>query len=87
MPIYEYECRDCGHRFDRRQHFDDPPIEICPVCQGKSQRVIHSVAVIYKGSGFYTTDYGRSGNHSSDEKKGSEDKVPEATKAQEKPSP
>lgn len=64
MPIYEYECTQCGHRFDRRQRFDDEPVALCPECQSKARRVMHSVAVIYKGSGFYTTDYPRSGDHS-----------------------
>ncbi len=56
MPIYEYECCECGFRFERRQRFDDESVSLCPECQGKSRRCLHSVAVIYKGSGFYTTD-------------------------------
>ncbi len=76
MPIYEYECSQCLHRFDRRQDFDDEPVAICPECQSKARRVIHSVAVIYKGSGFYTTDYARKGNHSGS-KEESEKKEPE----------
>ena len=57
MPIYEYECGDCQCRFERRQKFDDEPITICPECEGKAHRVIHSVPVIFKGSGFYVTDH------------------------------
>ncbi len=56
MPIYEYECDICLCRFERRQRFDEEPIAICPKCQGKARRVIHSVPIIFKGSGFYTTD-------------------------------
>ncbi|MFC2031916.1 FmdB family zinc ribbon protein [Chloroflexota bacterium] len=56
MPIYEYECSDCDFHFERRQRFDEEPIGICPECQGKARRVIHSVPVIFKGSGFYVTD-------------------------------
>ena len=56
MPIYEYECQDCRCHFDRRQRFDDEPVAICPECQGKARRVINSVPVIFKGSGFYITD-------------------------------
>jgi putative FmdB family regulatory protein len=56
MPIYEYECNECCHRFERKQRFDDEPVAICPKCQGKARRVIHSVPVIFKGSGFYVTD-------------------------------
>jgi putative FmdB family regulatory protein len=56
VPIYEYECNDCCHQFERKQRFDEEPIAICPQCQGKCRRVIHSVPVIFKGSGFYVTD-------------------------------
>ncbi|UCG10778.1 MAG: hypothetical protein JSW30_02860 [Dehalococcoidia bacterium] len=56
MPTYEYECSLCHHRFERRQNFADEPIAVCPKCQGKSRRVIHSVPVIFRGSGFYVTD-------------------------------
>ena len=57
MPIYEYECADCQCRFEKRQKFDDEPIAICPECEGKARRVINSVPVIFKGSGFYVTDH------------------------------
>jgi putative FmdB family regulatory protein len=56
MPTYEYECGSCRHRFERKQRFDDEPVAMCPKCGGKARRVIHSVPVIFKGSGFYTTD-------------------------------
>jgi len=56
VPIYEYECSLCHCRFERRQDFDDEPVAMCPECQGKARRVIHSVPVIFKGSGFYVTD-------------------------------
>ena len=59
MPQYEYECASCRHRFELRQGFNAEPVETCPKCQGRAQRRFHSVAVIYKGSGFYTTDYAR----------------------------
>ena len=59
MPTYEYECSQCRHRFERRQRFDDEPISQCPLCSGKSRRVLHSVPVFFKGSGFYSTDHGR----------------------------
>ena len=59
MPIYEYECSCCGNRFDRRQRFDEEPIATCPECSSKARRVIHSVPVLFKGSGFYCTDNGR----------------------------
>ncbi len=56
MPLYEYRCTVCGLRFERRQHFDDPPIEVCPECGGKVVRLIQPAGVIFKGSGFYVTD-------------------------------
>jgi len=56
MPIYEYKCNSCHFRFERRQRFDDKPVAICPKCQGKARRVIHSVPAIFKGKGFYITD-------------------------------
>ena len=56
MPIYEYECDICHSRFERRQRFDEEPVAMCPKCQGKAHRVIHSVPIIFKGSGFYITD-------------------------------
>ena len=56
MPVYEYECDICRCRFERRQRFHEEPVSMCPECQGKARRVIHSVPIIFKGSGFYTTD-------------------------------
>lgn len=63
MPIYEYECSSCGSRFDRRQRFDEEPIATCPECASKARRIIHSVPVLFKGSGFYSTDHGRGTRH------------------------
>ncbi len=56
MPIYEYECSLCHHRFEERQSFNDEPVATCPKCQAKAQRVLVPVPVIFKGSGFYTTE-------------------------------
>ena len=56
MPIYEYECSLCHCRFERKQRFDEEPVAMCPKCKGKARRVIHSVPIIFKGSGFYITD-------------------------------
>ena len=58
MPIYEYECSSCRSRFERKQRFDAEPIATCPQCSGKARRLIHSVPVVFKGSGFYCTDHG-----------------------------
>ena len=56
MPIYEYECRECGQRFEKMQSFQDEPIRVCPNCGGETRRVLHPVGVIFKGSGWYITD-------------------------------
>lgn len=56
MPIYEYECRNCGQRFERLQSFSDAPVRVCPHCGGETRRVLHPVGVIFKGSGWYVTD-------------------------------
>lgn len=56
MPIYEYECGDCHIHFERKQSFDEEPVAVCPECQGKARRVLHSTPIIFKGSGFYITD-------------------------------
>ena len=61
MPIYEYECSLCHFRFERKQRFDEEPVAMCPECQGKARRVLHSTPVIFKGSGFYITDNRKSG--------------------------
>ena len=61
MPIYEYECGLCHFDFERRQRFDEEPVALCPKCQGKARRVLHSVPVIFKGSGFYVTDNRKGG--------------------------
>ena len=57
MPIYEYECCECEFTFERKQRFDEEPVAMCPECQGKARRVIRSVPIIFKGSGFYVTDH------------------------------
>lgn len=56
MPLYEYQCQECGLRFERRQHFNDEPVKTCPDCQGAVVRLIHPAGIIFKGSGFYVTD-------------------------------
>lgn len=57
MPIYEYECPECSHRFEKRQSFHDEPKADCPECQSPSKRVFHPAPIIFKGSGFYVTDH------------------------------
>lgn len=65
MPIYEYLCKKCGHKFERIQKFSDPLVKKCPECGGKVEQVISAPAVQFKGSGWYVTDYAKKGNSSS----------------------
>jgi putative FmdB family regulatory protein len=58
MPFYEYRCKR-GHTFEALQRMSDDPLTSCNTCDAEVQRVLHPVAVHFKGSGFYTTDYGR----------------------------
>jgi putative FmdB family regulatory protein len=57
MPIYEYRCEN-GHLFEVMQKIADPPVTVCETCAAPVQRVFHPIAVHFKGSGFYNTDYG-----------------------------
>ena len=66
MPLYEYECDACGHRFERIQKFSDPLVEVCPVCEGAVRKLISSPAFHLKGSGWYATDYAKKGADSAD---------------------
>src|SRR3981189_2244411 len=57
MPMYEYECDACGHRFEKIQKFSDPLEDTCPKCGGHVHKLMSSPAIQFKGSGFYITDY------------------------------
>ncbi|NLE76018.1 MAG: hypothetical protein GX605_04620, partial [Chloroflexi bacterium] len=57
MPIYQYECEQCGLSFEKKQHFNDEALKRCPECDGKVHRVYQPVGIIFKGSGFYVTDH------------------------------
>lgn len=59
MPRYDYKCINCESEFELVQSFSEAGSGVCPLCSGAGRRVFHAVPVIYKGSGFYTTDYGR----------------------------
>jgi putative FmdB family regulatory protein len=60
MPIYEYRCEN-GHEFEVVQSMSDEPVKVCPECGAPVERVFHPVAVHFKGSGFYSTDYAAKG--------------------------
>lgn len=56
MPIYEYECENCGTHFDKFQSINDDPVRQCPECSGAVHKVFHPAGIIFKGSGWYITD-------------------------------
>ncbi len=69
MPTYEYKCSNCGEIFEFFQKMSDDPVRECPVCGGVLQRIISGgIGVIFKGSGFYTTDYKKSSSDFSGKK-------------------
>ncbi|HDD52484.1 MAG TPA: zinc ribbon domain-containing protein [Thermosulfidibacter takaii] len=67
MPIYEYKCDACGHRFEKLQSFGEEPVKTCPRCGGEVRKLISRSSFILRGSGWYATDYARKngGNGSS----------------------
>jgi putative FmdB family regulatory protein len=60
MPIYEYQCKKCHHRFEKIQKFSDPLVKKCPKCGAPVEQVLSAPAVQFKGSGWYVTDYAKS---------------------------
>lgn len=72
MPTYDYECKSCNHNFEAFQKVSDPPIKTCPKCGKEVRRLIGAGAgIIFKGSGFYATDYRKK-----EDKKDEKTKVP-----------
>ena len=70
MPLYEYQCEKCAHRFEVIQKFSDGPIEVCPKCGGGPvMKLLSSPAIQFKGSGWYITDYAKSGSRDSKDSK------------------
>ena len=83
MPIYEYRCEN-GHLFEVMQRITDDPVTACETCEAPVQRVFHPVAVHFKGSGFYNTDYGTAKRKRETEKSASEGADKHDAKASEK---
>ncbi len=87
MPTYEYVCRSCEHRFEQWQKMTDDPLQTCPECGGHVRRVLYPAGIVFKGSGFYSTDHSASGsvstadghNHKHDEDHKHEESTPAAT--------
>ena len=59
MPLYEYQCEACAHRFEQIQKFSDPQLTSCPRCSGAVRKLISSPAIQFKGTGWYVTDYAK----------------------------
>lgn len=79
MPTYEYRCLKCKKHFDKLQSFSEAPVKKCIHCKGKVERLISGgTGLIFKGSGFYITDYKKAGSGESKDKK---DKAPESKKS------
>jgi len=79
MPTYDYDCADCGHEFEQFQSMSSASLEICPKCGGKVKRRIHGGAgLIFKGSGFYLTDYKKPSPGSGDGDKNAGDSAKKA---------
>src|ERR1700753_321184 len=88
MPLYEYQCKKCGHRFELIQSFSAEDPKECPVCHGPVERLISTPArAQFKGSGFYTTDYGAKPAASSSGSSGSADSSTSAPPAKPDSSP
>ena len=87
MPLYEYQCKKCHHRFERIQKFSDPHIKKCPDCGGPVEQVISAPAVQFKGSGWYVTDYAKktaTASSSGDTSSKAEHKADSAAKKEER---
>jgi putative FmdB family regulatory protein len=80
MPMYAYKCRRCGHEFEVLQKLSEPPLRTCRRCRGRLDKLMSAAAVIYKGSGFYTTDYARKSGGNGGSRDGSGKPEPSSTK-------
>src|SRR5262245_60361559 len=75
MPLYEYQCEACGHRFEKIQKFSDPPVEVCPNCgQRQVHKLLSSPAIQFKGTGWYITDYAKKTSAGSESSKSTDSK-------------
>ena len=95
VPLYEYECQECGHRFEMLQKVADSPLKTCVKCEGKVERLLSSPAIQFKGTGWYITDYARKGQApstqssetSSESSSGSTSKAAQSEKTRSKSGP
>ena len=82
MPLYEYQCKKCKHRFERIQKFSDRMVKKCPDCGGPVEQMISAPAVQFKGSGWYVTDYASKKNTSESSSSEKAEKAENAEKAE-----
>ena len=83
MPLYEYECKKCHHRFEKIQKFSDRMVRKCPDCGGPVEQMISAPAVQFKGSGWYVTDYAKkSSSQSSSDGSGKDSKKEDKSKSE-----
>ncbi|HMF89552.1 MAG TPA: FmdB family zinc ribbon protein [Candidatus Angelobacter sp.] len=96
MPLYEYQCKKCKHRFEKIQKFSDRPVKKCPKCGGPVEQLLSAPAVQFKGSGWYVTDYARKSSGASESgpsadgagstaKSAEKSEKPDSKKAEKKP--
>jgi len=79
LPIYEYECESCKHRFEVMQRFSDPPVAVCSLCHGRVRKLVSSpVGLHFKGGGWYVTDYAKKGGATDSDTKPSDTKKEDA---------
>jgi putative FmdB family regulatory protein len=81
MPIYEYACTACGERTEAKQTFDDPPLTECPICGGSLRKLYSPVGIVFKGSGFYSTDAKKKPSKAASDTKSGSDKAASETKS------
>jgi putative FmdB family regulatory protein len=80
LPIYEYRCGECQHQYEKKEGFDAPVEQACPVCGGLARRLLHAPGIVFKGSGFYVTDNRKNHEWESAEKEAKVEKAsPEGT--------
>ncbi|MGB9234229.1 MAG: FmdB family zinc ribbon protein [Terriglobales bacterium] len=72
MPLYEYQCKKCKHRFEKIQKFSDKMLKKCPECGGPIEQMVSAPAVQFKGTGWYVTDYPKKGSSSASSSSSSE---------------
>jgi putative FmdB family regulatory protein len=82
MPLYEYECKKCHHRFEKIQKFSDRMVKKCPDCGGPVEQMISAPAVQFKGSGWYVTDYAKKSSSQSSDGSGKDSKKEDKSKSE-----